>query len=209
MSAAYAFFALTATVRMPLRRVLVALAILAVVILPFPLSLLLGGGAETGKAYLVWQLFRPNHPWQFYLLEVPAAVGPLVVLAAVLWLREVRASWSWRETLLVSWILAPLLFFQLWPVKGYQYPLPIVAPMAVLASAYLMTVMDRARGGSRWNHGRAWGALAIVVVTLAVTSWGLVGRQSTGELLAGTGGVPGGRETGEWIAEQTPKGLSS
>jgi hypothetical protein len=207
LSAAYAFFALTATVRVPLRRIVVALAILAVVILPFPLSLLLGGGAETGKAYLVWQLFRePNHPWQFYMLEVPGAVGPLVVLAAVLWLREVRASWSWRETLLVSWILAPLLFFQLWPVKGYQYPLPIVAPLAVLASAYLVAALDRARGGNRWNHGRAWGALAIVVVTLAVTSWGLVGQQSTGELLAGTGGVPGGRETGEWIDKQTPEG---
>jgi dolichyl-phosphate-mannose-protein mannosyltransferase len=207
LSAAYAFFALTATVRVPLRRIVVALAILAVVILPFPLSLLLGGGAETGKAYLVWQLFRdPNHPWQFYLVEVPAAVGPLVLLAAVLWLREVRASWSWRETLLVSWILAPLLLFQLWPVKGYQYPLPIVAPLAVLASAYLVTVLDKARGGSRWIHMRAWAALAIVVLTLVVTSWGLVGQQSTGELLAGTGGVPGGREVGEWIAEQTPEG---
>jgi hypothetical protein len=207
LSAVYAFFALTATVRVPLRRIVVGLAILGLVILPFPMSLLLGGGAATGKGYLVWQLFRePNHSWQFYFVEVPLAVGPLVLFAAALWLRQIRSTWSWRETLLVSWILAPLLFFQLWPVKGYQYLLPIVAPLAVLAAAFLVAVLDRARGMTRWTRGRSWAAIAVVVVTLAATSLSLVGQESAGELLAGTGGVPGGREAGTWIDANTPEG---
>ena len=207
VSAVYAFFALTTECRLPVRRIVIALAILGLVVLPFPMSLLLGGGAETGKGYLVWQLFRePNHSWEFYLVEVPKAVGPLVLIAAALWLREVRGSWTWRETLLVCWILAPLLFFQLWPVKGYQYPLPIVTPLAVLGAAYLVTLLDRARGRSRVAHLRAWGTLAIVVATLVATSWSVVGEESAGELLAGTGGVPGGREVGDWIDEHTPEG---
>jgi hypothetical protein len=207
LSAVYAFFSLTATVRLPLRRIIVGLTILGLVILPFPMSLLLGGGAETGKGYLVWQLFRePNHSWEFYFVEVPVAVGPLVLLAAALWLREIRTSWSWRETLMVSWILAPLLFFQLWPVKGYQYLLPIVAPLAVLASAFLLAGLDRAREAPTSIRVRAWAAVVIVVLTLGATSWGLVGEEKAGELLAGTGGVPGGREAGTWIDVNTPEG---
>ena len=207
LSAVYAFFSLTAAVRLPIRRIVGALAILGLVILPFPMSLLLGGGTEKGKGYLVWQLFRePNHGWEFYLVEVPKAVGPLLLLAAVLWLLEVRTAWTWRETLMVSWILAPLLFFQLWPVKGYQYPLPIVVPLALLASSYLAGALDRARGSTDWNRWRARAAIAMVMLTLLVTSWGLVGEENAGELLAGTGGVPGGREAGAWIHEHTPQG---
>ncbi|MBM0228493.1 MULTISPECIES: hypothetical protein [Micromonospora] len=50
------------------------------------------------------------------------------------WLRRRR---SWRETLLVSWIAAPVVFFQLWPVKGFQYLLPAAAPVVVLAARAL------------------------------------------------------------------------
>ena len=71
----------------------VALGVMALVIAPFPLSLMLAGRAGTGESYLTWQLFRrPNHDWLFYPQTVPEVIGPLVLLAAAmgLWLLRRR-----------------------------------------------------------------------------------------------------------------------
>ena len=132
----YAFLALTPELGVRLRDLAVALGVMALVIAPFPLSLMLAGRAGTGESYLTWQLFRrPNHDWLFYPQTVPEVIGPLVLLAAVMGLWLLRRQASWRERLLLCWIAVPVAFFQLWPVKGFQYLLPIAPPIAVLAAA--------------------------------------------------------------------------
>ena len=108
---------------------------MALVIAPFPLSLMFAGRTGTGESYLTWQLFRrPNHDWLFYPTTVPEAIGPLVLLAAGIGLWLLRREASWRERLLLCWIAVPVAFFQLWPVKGFQYLLPIAPAIAVLAA---------------------------------------------------------------------------
>ncbi|MEU1837661.1 glycosyltransferase family 39 protein [Micromonospora chersina] len=217
----YAFLALTPAVRRPVRLSLLAVAATGVVFATHPVAQALAGRTQTGKSYLVWQLFRrPNHSMGFYLETVPPAVGLLVVAAAaggLWWLRRRR---SWRETLLVSWIAAPVLFFQLWPVKGFQYLLPAVAPVAVLAARALtgLPVPERVRrllgraagasGAGRSRVVRVVRAAAVVVVTLSllVPSWSAVNRADNATFLAGSGGVPGGREAGRWLAANTPEG---
>src|SRR5512134_3617833 len=111
---------------------------MVIMILPFPLSLLLAGGTRSGQNYLVWQLFRrPNHPPDFYLTTVPAAIGILVILIALAGLWLLRHERSWREKLLIWWIIVPVVFFQVWPTKGFQYLLPIAPGFAVLAGRTL------------------------------------------------------------------------
>ena len=148
LGAIYAFLALTPELRVRLRDLAVSLAVMALVIAPFPLSLMLAGRTGTGESYLTWQLFRrPNHDWLFYPTTVPEAIGPLVVLAAVVGLWLLRREASWRETLLVSWIAVPVAFFWLWPVKGFQYLLPIAPALAVLAARALCRLpMPAGRG---------------------------------------------------------------
>ncbi|MEU5528948.1 glycosyltransferase family 39 protein [Micromonospora chersina] len=216
----YAFLALTPTVRRPVRLSLLAVAAMAAVFATHPVSQAMAGRTQTGKSYLVWQLFRrPNHSMGFYLETVPPAMGLLVVAAAaggLWWLRRRR---SWRETLLLSWIAAPVLFFQLWPVKGFQYLLPAVAPVAVLAARALtgMPVPARIRrllrpvdrvgvGRSRAVRTVRTAVLAVVVLSLLVPSWHAVNRADNATFLAGSGGVPGGREAGRWLARNTPQG---
>jgi hypothetical protein len=186
-----------------LRELAISVGVMAVVIAPFPLSLMLGGRPETGESYLTWQLLRrPNHDWLFYPTTIPEVVGPLVLVAALIGLWLLRREASWRETLLLSWIAVPVVFFELWPVKGYQYLLPVAPAVAVLAGRALSRLPAPGR--------RGWQALAaaIVAISLLIPAWDHIdgGREDT--VLAGSGGVPGGRETGEWIREHVPAGAA-
>lgn len=217
----YAFLALTPMVRRPVRMSLLAITAMLAVFLTHPVSQALAGRSQTGKSYLVWQLFRrPNHSMGFYAETVPAAMGLLVVAAAVGGLWWLRRHRSWRETLLLAWIAAPVVFFQLWPVKGFQYLLPAAAPVAVLAARGLtgLPVPDRVRrllrrvdrsgdagSGRAVNTVRA-ALIAVVTLSLLAPSWNAVNRADNSTFLAGSGGVPGGREAGRWLAANTPKG---
>jgi hypothetical protein len=197
----YAFLALTASVRRPLAAGLCALPALVLVFATHPLSQVAAGHASSGRSYLTWQLMRPpNHPMGFYAEVVPVAVGPLVLAAAAGGLWWLRRGRTWREILLVSWIAAPVIAFQLWPVKGFQYLLPVVPALAVLAARALIGLPSAGRVPVRTV------AVVLVVVSLAVPAWRLVSDQHGTTFLAGSGGVPGGREAGRWLAANSPSG---
>jgi 4-amino-4-deoxy-L-arabinose transferase-like glycosyltransferase len=206
----YAFLALSSEIRVRIRDLAVSLGCMVVVMAAFPLAVSLAGGTKSAQNYFIWQLFRrPNHEWSFYPTVVSMAIGPLILLLAIggLWL--LRRDNTWREKLLLAWILVPLAFFQLWPTKGFQYLLPIAPALAILAGRTL------GRWPARWTPrleqrrrtvtaGRFL-AVGVVAVSLLVPSWGQVERVITTEFLAGTGGVPGGREAGQWIAANMPE----
>jgi hypothetical protein len=205
----YAFFALTPAIRLRLRDVAASAAAMGVVALAFPLAMSLGGKTETGGDYLAWQIFRrPNHDWTFYGSTVPESMGPLVLLAAVAALVFLRYRRSWRETLLVSWIVIPTAFFQLWPVKGFQYLL-LAAPAVAILAAWLVVGGLGTSGALRPGLGgaRLAGiATCLVAVSLLVPTIQRVQPRDSETLLAGSGGVPGGRETGRWIRRHVPEG---
>jgi len=183
--------------------------LMVIMILPFPLSLFLAGGSNIGQQYLIWQLFRrPNHTADFYLTTVPGAIGILVVLIAFAGLWLLRREGTWREKLLILWIVVPVVFFQIWPTKGYQYLLPIAPPLALLASRTLLHWLwvENPFSGERrvstiWIRVLAG---SVMILTLLNTSWLAVQPATTGTFIAGTGGVPGGREAGEWVQENIP-----
>jgi hypothetical protein len=200
---------LTPEVRVRLRDLAISVAVMGLVIAPFPLSLKLAGHTGTGESYLTWQLFRrPNHDWLFYPATVPEAIGPLVVLAAVVGLWLLRREASWRETLLLSWIAVPSVFFQLWPVKGFQYLLPIAPAIAVLAARALRRCFPP-EGDARSRpayRGLALLTVAIVGASLLIPTWIRAAGGPPKAFLAGSGGLPGGREAGQWIDHRVPRG---
>jgi hypothetical protein len=101
--------------------------------------------------------------------------------------------------MLVAWIVVPFVTFEIYPLKGYQYLLPIAPPIAILA----------ARGLSTWHLPARWGdftgaiarpaVIAIVLATLLPGVWTVVFPSAAAADLAGQGGVPGGRTAGKWI----------
>ena len=211
--AVYAFFALSPEIRVPLRAALISLAVMAVTMLPYPLALSLSGQAGTGGNFLAWQLVRePNHSFGFYLTQVPASVGLAVCALAALSLlsRAFGVRWTWRETLVACWIGVPLAFLELWPVKGFQYLLPLAPVIAVLAADGVSVVARTlARAHRLITTGRARAVLALAVLgTLAVPTLAAVAQSSRVTYLAGSGGVPGGRETGRYIEAHVPEGAT-
>jgi 4-amino-4-deoxy-L-arabinose transferase-like glycosyltransferase len=186
---------------------------MVLMILPFPISLWLAGGSHIGQQYLIWQLFRrPNHTPEFYLSVVPTAIGLLVILIAIAGLWLLRREGTWREKLLLSWIVVPVVFFQIWPTKGYQYLLPIAPAFAVLASRTLIhwlwlenPILGERRFSTAWIRVLAGGAM---ILSLLNASWLAIQPATTGISMAGSGGVPGGREAGEWIKANLPSEAS-
>jgi hypothetical protein len=169
-----------------------------------PLVLSFAGHRSTGTSYLAWQLFRPsNHtPW-FYLRTVPPAMGLLVVAAALAALLH-RSGRSSREVLLASWIAVPSVFFTVWPVKGFQYLVPAAPAIAVLAAAAVLRLpIPRVR--LLWDSRLRYGAVGLLAVSLLVPTVQRIAGPG-GTSLAGSGGMPGGRETGRWIGANVPEG---
>jgi hypothetical protein len=215
----YAFFALAPEIKVRTRYVVTAGALLGFALATFPISLTLAGKAHTGGNYLAWQLFRrPNHEWTFYPSTVPHAIGYLVVLTALVGIWLLWRERSWRETLLLSWIAVPVAFFQIWPVKGFQYLLPIAPAVAVLAARTLtrwpelgvpglpkLAASVRAR---ELAERLAAPAVALIAISLLITTVSRLEPSADGKLLAGSGGLPGGRETGHWIRNHVPEGAT-
>jgi 4-amino-4-deoxy-L-arabinose transferase-like glycosyltransferase len=209
--AVYAFVVLSPRLMVRFREVVISLAILFAVMLPFPLAVLIANRAKTGKQFFIWQLLRrPNHGMGFYLDNIPQALGIGVVGAALVGFWMLRRERSWRETLLLCWIVVPVVFFALWPVKGYTYLLAIAPPVAVLAARALSRLPLRGHirlGGRRVPAALLTGIVAVVVAaTLLVPSWRAVTPPAGSSLLAGSSGVPGGREAGRWMAAHVPEG---
>jgi 4-amino-4-deoxy-L-arabinose transferase-like glycosyltransferase len=216
VGAIYAFLALTPALRTRIRDLIGAAAIFALIVAAMTVALDWAGRTGTGSDYLVWQLFRrPNHTFLFYPAVVPVAIGLGVIVAAAAGMWLLRRDASWRETLLLSWIAVPVAFFQLFPVKGFQYLLPIAPALAVLAGRFFAH-WDPRRPPSPTGEPRRRGllrtrltvpvALAIVLVSLAVPSWQRTQPSEASTFLAGWGGLPRGREAGRWIARNVPEG---
>ncbi|MET7419774.1 glycosyltransferase family 39 protein [Dactylosporangium sp. NPDC005555] len=195
----YAFFALTPVVRMRLWHLTGAGAVLGLAVLVPPLTKAFAGAPASSSGYLMWQLVRPaNHELLFYFKTVPSAVGFATLAAAVGGLVWLRREGTWRERLLVCWIVVLVVFFTMWPVKGYQYLLPIAPALAVLAGRTL----DRL--GLRAGRLVLAAALIVVTVSLVVPTWQAVRPSGDGRFLAGTGGLAGGREAGRWVRDNVP-----
>jgi hypothetical protein len=97
-------------------------------------------------------------------------------------------------------------------VKGFQYLLPAAPAGALLAAQALVRLSP---SESFTIRGRALGqrallvtpiAVGLVALSLVIPSLQRIQPSESGQLLAGSGGVPGGREAGEWIAANVPRG---
>jgi len=213
VGAVYAFLALSPQIRVKLSTIILSLVVMVGIVAVFPLSIALagGGGSKTTQNYLIWQLLRrPNHTWDFYFVMVPPSIGLLVIATAIIGLLILRHRNNWGERLLVLWIFVPLVFFELWPTKGFQYLLPLAPPFALLSGRMLAYWPEKLRVLKRYDLSYLPGLVMaiLIAVTLFIPTWALIHPSQSDTFLAGSGGVPGGREVGNWIQENVPDGAT-
>jgi len=193
------FLLVSTEVRRPGRAVAMTLVVLAAVSLVFPLAISLAGHKSTGQNYLAWQLTRSsNHAGTFYLTVIPAAIGWLVVAAAAAAL-IFRINRTWRELLLVLWIMVPFVTLEIYPLKGYQYLLPVAPAVALLAARALTTWHLPARWDKYTKSVLRPVVIVVVAVSLLPGVWSVMFPTVSASALAGQGGVAGGREAGKWV----------
>lgn len=184
---------------------------------PHAFAMVAGRGAEEGGAswanYLLWQLSRPpNHRDLFYLANMPHYFGLLMLVLVVtggVWLVTREGQRTDRSVLLLAWVGIPFLLFQLWPVKGYHYLLPI-APAAALVAAVGVEALRRLLRphlGTSTLASTRWATVVVVGSAIWVTAingpvW--LNHARVGD--AGYSGLPNVREFGEWVETETPVG---
>ena len=206
LGSVFVYLALDPDVRVDSRDLVAGGVTFGAMALVYPLSIAFGGAPSNGGSFLVWQLLRaPNHTYTFYLRHAAVAIGVVVIAAAVAGLIWPRRERSWRETLLLAWIGVPVVFFELWPVKGFQYLLPIAPPVALLAGRFLAWVSRCAASEPLWRRGLRAAAVSAVVLSVTVQSWAAINAMPD-QVLAGAGGLPAGREAGLWVGKRVPAG---
>jgi 4-amino-4-deoxy-L-arabinose transferase-like glycosyltransferase len=210
IGAIYLFILLAPALKVGIRDLIIHVGILAATIAPFPVAIFLSGKVDGGTDFLTWQLLRrPNHSWDFYIDTVPGVVGIPLLIAAIVALFVLGKRRRWPELLLACWIVVPVGFFQLWQVKGFQYLLPAAPAVALLAGGLIADVWSRRTNLKFANMSHvAFVLTCLIAGPLLVNTIPAIRDASGYKGLAGTGGVPGGREAGTWLAENTPSGAT-
>lgn len=189
----------------PVRYVISGAAAALALALTYPIVTAASGGGRSGQSYLLWQLSRrPNHDFLFYLTVVPAAMGVLLLVSAAVGLVLLRRRSSWREVLLLAWIVAPFVFFEVWPVKGFPYLVLLAPAVSVLASQAVVALIDRKPRKLLTVGGGVLAGAALVLSLLVPSARAVFEPSANG--LAGAGGSPGGREAGLWVEAHLPHG---
>jgi hypothetical protein len=202
---AFVFLSLVPRFWRPIRYLVMAGATTLGLVLTYPIVTAVSGGGRSGQSYLMWQLSRrPNHGFLFYLTAVPPAMGLLLIATAATGLVLLRHRSSWREVLLLSWIVVPFVFFEVWPVKGFPYLLLLAPAIVVLAARALAALLDIKPRRLLTVAGGVAASAALVLSMLVPSVRGVLEPSSSG--LAGAGGSPGGREAGQWVAANVPQG---
>ena len=191
-----------------------AVALLLVLMAVLPVSIALSGRKSTGQNYLAWQLFRrSNHSLSFYATEVPLALGIIVVVFALIAVVVMavgavrhRALGS-AEKLLICWAVVPIIGFEIYPVKGYQYLLPIAPVVAVFAARQILQAPALSLGRFDVSRRTVQSLLAaIAIISLVWPTWIHIHPTPGTTFVAGSGGVPEGREAGKFIDANLPEG---
>jgi 4-amino-4-deoxy-L-arabinose transferase-like glycosyltransferase len=206
LGSVFAYLALDPDVRVKIGDLIAGGLLFGAMAFVYPLSIAFGGTVHNGGAFLLWQLLRsPNHGYGFYAGSVAPALGILVIVAALAGLLFLRRRRSWRETLLLTWIGVPVVFFELWPVKGYEYLLTIAPPVVLLAGRALASLSRLRTSAHAWQRVARVVVIGVVAASVVVPSWSGI-NATPQHVLAGAGGLPGGREAGRWVSNNIPVG---
>ncbi len=149
-------------------------------------------------------------PWYYYLEKLVAFDG---YVTPVIWLAGIAIAlrrWSAGDRLLLFWVFVVALFFQAYPLKAFNYLLPIIPPLSILAGRavhdLVLAIAHRwRRMGQRPRVGwlaRASQPIALPVALLAGLCSAVVMASPVVDV-ARTDSYFGLREAAKWLKTNT------
>ncbi len=154
--------------------------------------------------YFNWQTNRPpNHSVDFYFevlgMALGYVLGILLIVSIIYSIKNRKDS----NLLLLTFIVIPFIFFQLWSTKGYHYLVSLIPLAVLLTTSFILT----SNWMKRLPYNRLVSAtliIAIILSTSNIVNLNLFDSKET-KYLAGMGGLPNAKETAIWIKENTHK----
>ena len=149
-------------------------------------------------------------PWHYYLEKLVAFDG---YVTPAIWLVGIAIAlrrWSAGDRLLLFWVFVVALFFQAYPLKAFNYLLPLIPPLSILAGRavhdVVLAIAHRwRRMGQRPRYGwlaRASQPIALPVALLAGLCSAVVMASPVVDV-ARTDTYFGLREAAQWLKKNT------
>ncbi|MGH2978547.1 MAG: ArnT family glycosyltransferase [Solirubrobacterales bacterium] len=188
------------------RRVLLAALAFTVFFIPVWVQLALKG--DQLLEFLADSGDRVAHvPWYYYLDKLTSFEGFVTPLIWLVGIGIALRRWTTGDRLLVFWVLVAALFFQVYPLKAFNYLLPLIPALSVLAGravhdgavAFVAWSRRPGRIGARvgLNLGRTATVLAGCAIFAASASPVLASVRSDSYF--------GLREAALWLKQNTAK----
>src|SRR5207247_4604467 len=134
-------------------------------------------------------------PWYYYGKVLLSHEGPLILALNVVGIAFAVGRRSRADVLPLLWLLTVVVFYQIFPLKAFNYLLPALPALSILAGRALDALVQWCRPGAlRWL---AAAALSIVAVGAAAPYLRDVWRDDS---------YVGLKEAAAWIATPTPPG---
>jgi dolichyl-phosphate-mannose-protein mannosyltransferase len=103
-------------------------------------------------------------PWYYYLGIVRSNEGALLSAVLLLGVLVAMVSHQRADALPLIWLGTYAVFVQLYPLKGFNYVLPLMPPLALLAGRGLGWVVAQLHRGLRWSPAVLAASVAVVLV---------------------------------------------
>ena len=194
---------LDAEVRLTRRVVMLSVGLFVGLAFVYPVATAFGGASKSGKSFFLWQLLRkPNHGYGFYLDTSLPDLGILVIAVAVATLFALRRERYMARDVVALLDRRAVRILQRLADEGV--PVPLAHRAAARGSR-----RERSRAAPHEGRPGAVTALVftVVAISLVVPSWSSINTESRSSSLAGTGGLPAGRETGRWMRDHLPEDI--
>ncbi len=182
-----------------LRRLLVAAAVFIVALTPMLVQLAING--PVFLEFLSTSVRRASDvPWYYYGRVLVSYEGPLML---ALWITGIAFAIGRRsraDALLLLWLLAVIGFYELYPLKAFNYLLPATPALSILSGRALGALLQWLEEHIRWPRAHplrqvSAGALSLVVVATAVPYLQTTLRDNS---------FIGLKDAAMWMAAKTP-----
>ncbi len=175
------------------RRIFISAGVFLVALTPLLVQLATNWALYTG--FLSTSIRRASAvPWYYYGKVLLSHEGPLVLALYIIGIAFAIGRRSRGDVLPLLWLLTVAVFYQIYPLKAFNYLLPALPALAILGGRVLDALVQ-------WPRLRAWRILSAGVLSVAVAAATVPYLRASWQ----DDSYVGLKGAAEWVANSTPR----